>query len=182
MFFIATFKFNLVVRLSIRKFFLRIFYFGREFGVNFTNSFCERKSRKHKKTDNLTVFLRFWAPSTQKLHEKRWWNWHSISSCDINAKIKARKRRDGAVTRTLFKLSCDSRFQRAFSACSCIFKVLTLVGSNQSNFFDNATACNKLTLKTLVATQLYVIKPLKWQSIRLTALKGNYFESSNFEE
>jgi len=25
------------------------------------------------------------------------------------------------------KLSCDSRFQRAFTACSCVFKVITLV-------------------------------------------------------
>jgi hypothetical protein len=25
------------------------------------------------------------------------------------------------------KLSCDSRFQRAFTACNCVFKVITLV-------------------------------------------------------
>ncbi len=25
------------------------------------------------------------------------------------------------------KLSCDSRFQRAFTACSCVFKAITLV-------------------------------------------------------
>jgi len=29
------------------------------------------------------------------------------------------------------KLSCDSRFQRAFTACSCVFKVITLVWANQ---------------------------------------------------
>jgi len=29
----------------------------------------------------------------------------------------------------LLKLNCDSRFQRAFTACSCVFKVITLVGS-----------------------------------------------------
>ncbi len=48
------------------------------------------------------------------------------------------------------KLRCDSRFQNAF----CVFKVITLVGSNQGNFFENATACSKSTLKTTVATQL----------------------------
>jgi len=34
---------------------------------------------------------------------------------------------------------------------SFVFKVITLVGSNQSNYFENATACSK---KTRVATQL----------------------------
>ena len=29
------------------------------------------------------------------------------------------------------KLRCDCRFQHAFTACSCVFKVITLVGSNQ---------------------------------------------------
>jgi len=33
------------------------------------------------------------------------------------------------------KLSCDSRFQRALTACICIFKVITLAGSNQHNYF-----------------------------------------------
>jgi hypothetical protein len=52
------------------------------------------------------------------------------------------------------RLSCDSRFQRAFTACSCVFKEITLVGSNQGNYFENATACSKCSLKTGVATQL----------------------------
>ncbi len=52
------------------------------------------------------------------------------------------------------KLSCDSRFQRAFTAYSYVFKVITLVGSNQGNYFENAIACSKRTLKTHVATQL----------------------------
>ncbi len=47
------------------------------------------------------------------------------------------------------KLSCDSRFQRAFTACSCVFEVLTLVGSNQGNYFENSTACNKRKVKTV---------------------------------
>jgi len=36
------------------------------------------------------------------------------------------------------KLSCDTCFQRAFTACSCVFKAITLVGSNQGNYFENA--------------------------------------------
>jgi len=32
------------------------------------------------------------------------------------------------------KLRCDTRFQRAFTACGCVFKVITLFGLNQSNF------------------------------------------------
>jgi hypothetical protein len=35
-----------------------------------------------------------------------------------------------------------------------VFKVLTLVDSNQLNYFENATACSKRTLKARVATQL----------------------------
>jgi len=35
-----------------------------------------------------------------------------------------------------------------------IFKVITLIGSNQGNYFENATACSNRTLKTTVATEL----------------------------
>jgi len=60
------------------------------------------------------------------------------------------------------KLTCDSRFQRAFTACSCDFKIITLVVSNQDNYFENVTACSNArwkhvsqrTLKTRAATQL----------------------------
>ncbi len=72
-------------------------------------------------------------------------------------------------------LSCYSRFQRAFTACSCIFEVITSVGSSQRNISENATgfevitsagsslrnisenatARSKRTLKTRVAMQLY---------------------------
>jgi len=38
--------------------------------------------------------------------------------------------------------------RRAFYAC--VFKEITLIDSNQGNYFENATACSK----TLVATQL----------------------------
>jgi len=53
-----------------------------------------------------------------------------------------------------FKLRWDSRFQHAFTACSCAFKVITLIGSNLGNYFENATKCNKRMLKTRVATKL----------------------------
>ncbi len=52
------------------------------------------------------------------------------------------------------KLRCDDRFTHAFTACSCVFKVIKLVGSNQPDYFENASACSKRTLKTTVATQL----------------------------
>ncbi len=54
------------------------------------------------------------------------------------------------------KLRCDERFTHAFTACSCVFKGITLVSSIQGNYFQNATACSKRTLKTTVATQLYI--------------------------
>jgi hypothetical protein len=43
---------------------------------------------------------------------------------------------------------------RMFTACGIVFKEITLVGSNQGNYFENETACSKYTLKTTVATQL----------------------------
>jgi len=49
----------------------------------------------------------------------------------------------------LLKLSCDSRFQRAFTACSCVFKVITLVGSNQRNNFENAKGLKGKDLENL---------------------------------
>ncbi len=61
---------------------------------------------------------------------------------------------DFAVIFCYFKLSCDERFAQAFTACGCVFKEITLVGSKQGNYFENATACSKRTLKTTVATQL----------------------------
>jgi hypothetical protein len=54
----------------------------------------------------------------------------------------------------LLKLRCDERFTHAFTACERVFKEITLVGSNQSNYFENATAFSKRMLKTTVATQL----------------------------
>jgi len=50
----------------------------------------------------------------------------------------------------------DSRFQHAFTECVCVFKVITLVWANHGNYFENAIACVKRTLKTTVATQLEV--------------------------
>jgi hypothetical protein len=60
-----------------------------------------------------------------------------------------------AVTQFYFiKLRCDERFTHAFTECVCVFKEITLVGSNQGNYFENATACSKRMLKTTVATEL----------------------------
>ncbi len=50
--------------------------------------------------------------------------------------------------------------RRAFTPCGCVFKEITLVSSNQGNYFEYATACSKRTLKTTVATQLKVLLKL----------------------
>jgi hypothetical protein len=46
----------------------------------------------------------------------------------------------------MVKLRCDEHF--TLTACGCVFKEITLVGSNQGNYFENVTACSKRTLKT----------------------------------
>jgi len=60
------------------------------------------------------------------------------------------------------------RFQHAFTASGCIFKVITVNGSNHYNYFENTTARNKRSLKTRVTMQLKVQKsPFKLCNIRL---------------
>jgi len=59
----------------------------------------------------------------------------------------------------LFEIRAELR--QSFSTCARLLhvfafsKVISLVGSNQCNYFENATACSKRTLKTTVETQLY---------------------------
>jgi hypothetical protein len=52
------------------------------------------------------------------------------------------------------KLRCDERFTHAFTACGCVFKEITLVGSNQGNYFENATACSKRNARRKRLSQL----------------------------
>jgi len=46
-------------------------------------------------------------------------------------------------------------------AILCLIKVITLIGSNKGNYFENATACSKRMRKTLVATQLKMCDLIK---------------------
>ena len=39
-----------------------------------------------------------------------------------------------------FKARCHARFQRAFTACCCVFKEITLVSSNQYSYFEEVNA------------------------------------------
>ncbi len=61
------------------------------------------------------------------------------------------------IKKSYIGLRCEERFMHAFTACGSVFKVITLVGSNQGNYFENATTCSKRTLKTTVATQLRAV-------------------------
>jgi hypothetical protein len=41
----------------------------------------------------------------------------------------------------LLKLSCDERFTHAFTAFGCVLQdIITLVGLNQGDYYENATA------------------------------------------
>ncbi len=76
------------------------------------------------------------------------------------------------------KLRCDERFTHAFTACSCVFKEITLVGSNQGNFFENENASSKRTLKTTVATQLNWVNLLALQQYLMH--KSKLYLTPNF--
>jgi hypothetical protein len=69
-------------------------------------------------------------------------------------------------------------FQRAFTACDCIFKVITLVVSSQSNYFKNATTCSKSTPRTRVATQLKKPGRIYNNSVKLGYNELGYNEHS----
>jgi len=60
------------------------------------------------------------------------------------------------------KLSCDGRFQSAFTACSWIFKVITPVGSNQGNFLK---------------TQLHAVNA-RWKRVSQRSLRIVSFEET----
>jgi len=118
----------------------------------------ETSSKKFKENDDLFATKNEFVKNTNK---------KQISTDLKKAKKKGKKNEkkeeeeDDILTvkqvLSEFKLSCDSRFQRAFTACSCVFKVITLIGSNQGNFFENATTCSKRMLKTRVTTQLKTV-------------------------
>ncbi len=63
-----------------------------------------------------------------QLQTNSFWNWKTRSS-----------------TGNMFalRLRCDTRFQRVFTACSCVFEVIALFWINQLNYFKNATSCSK---------------------------------------
>jgi hypothetical protein len=68
-----------------------------------------------------------------------------------NKKTMSQSTKNVSKSVCIFKLRCDERFTHAFTARGCVFREITLVGSNQGNYFENATACSKRTLKTIVA-------------------------------
>jgi len=119
-------------------------------GVNFINILCGHFSYKSLLSSFFLLRVGLWTNFlTRKLCVKCWWNWpllalktHAFSAC-VNG-----------MSQLSLKLRCDERFTHAFTACGRVFKVITLVWANQGNFFENATACSKRTLKTTVATQL----------------------------
>ncbi len=74
------------------------------------------------------------------------------------------------------KLRCDERFTHAFTACGSVLKLITLVGLNQGNYLENATACSKRMRKTLVATQLYL--QLSSKDRKFVQIFENYFFSN----
>jgi len=78
-----------------------------------------------------------------------------------------------------FKAALRQSFSALFTACSCVFKVITLIGSNQGNFFENATTCSKRMRKTLVATQLkeLVLKMLYYACSICFASKKCFYQS-----
>ncbi len=57
-------------------------------------------------------------------------SWNQLIKWSVRIKAKINHLLNALKWFSTLKLSCDSRFQRAFTACSCVFKVITLVWVN----------------------------------------------------
>jgi len=73
---------------------------------------------------------------------------------------------------TIIELHCDERFKHAFTACTCVFKEITLVWVNQRNFFENANACVKRSSQRsykffLVQLNMYAEVECFWEDCQL---------------
>jgi len=51
----------------------------------------------------------------------------SLEAIDIHPVYAGSLQKPGCRNFLYLKLRCDNRFQRAFTACSCVFKEITLV-------------------------------------------------------
>jgi len=102
---------------------------------------------------NLHLLLSFWTRELPSYFNAILATWAELWSTNLHCSFESFMN-DRKYFRNTFKLRCDERFTHSFNACGCVFKEITLVGSNQGNFFENAFACSKRMLKTTVATQL----------------------------
>jgi hypothetical protein len=99
---------------------------------------CQFHQRKTREFFVWTSFL--YVRVTRKKLPKRY-SYEKSVRITLMKLTKGRPKRKTSPTNEAWwvniKLSCDSRFQHVFTACSCDFKVITLVGSNQDNYFEN---------------------------------------------
>jgi len=71
-----------------------------------------------------------------------------------------------------------AELQQSFSTCVHFFQEITLVGSNQRNYFENANACSKRMLKTNVATQLKNILKIEKLKTKQKFILERYLNTS----
>jgi len=95
-------------------------------------------------------------------YESLWCNWKSGKPLKFLSHLRLIRiiwnekiHRQGIISQIKAEL------RQSFSTCVCVFKVITLVGSNKRNYFQNANACSKRTLKTTVATSSALVF-LRW--------------------
>ena len=96
---------------------------------------------------NVNCVTFFLCPSSRSViliyNSSRSWGFVYVLACDQNCRtVKSR---------------CHLCFQRAFTACCCVFKEITLICSTHLNYFESAITYSKCTLKTRVATWLQVL-------------------------
>ena len=123
------------------------------------SSICEFKIAFLRRIVIETCLLFITVQNDTNKHPESW-NWFNtpfyyfsgIEPCAVGSTVEVLINPHHAAKPELLEVKhrLHRRFKRAFTAWVCVFKVITLVWVNQSNYFENASVCSKRTLKTPV--------------------------------
>ncbi len=118
--------------------------------LKFVHGFQHRKLYGSISSKNFEQLLREKIPNSKKTVKSS----VSFSALGTHGRKSCTDQCCEIDTRTFIKAELRLSFSTCVYCYLCVFKEITLVGSNQRNYFENATACRKHTLKTAVATEL----------------------------
>jgi len=69
-------------------------------------------------------------------------------------------------------MRCDERFTHAFTSYGCVFKEITLVGSNQGNYLENDCRNSALVYRDLKFDRIIIFQSFSWNSVSAEEVLG----------